>query len=68
MKETTMKTAKVVLKYVKDPDGLPDMAEELNLSQAARRKFLLHGEYVNLELVIDEDLNVVGGKLLPFDR
>jgi hypothetical protein len=62
-----MLKTKIVLHYVKDPDSFPDMAEELGLSEEVRRKFLQHGEYANLELQVDEDLNVLGGKFLPFD-
>lgn len=59
-----MKTAKIVLDNVKDPDGWGGLIQELALSQKVSREHFDFGEYASLELEIDEDLNVVGGRVL----
>jgi hypothetical protein len=61
----TKKTATIVLTCVKDPDGWGDLAHELGLSAETRGRFFEFGEVANLELVIDEDMNIVGGRVLP---
>lgn len=59
------KTAKMVIDSYKDPDGWGQLIDELDLSEEKRRQFFEWCEYASLELVIDEDMNVVSGHLLP---
>jgi len=59
------KTATIVLDSVKDPDGWYQLSEELGLSDETRDKFFEFSEYATIELVIDEDMNVVGGCVVP---
>ncbi len=73
------KTAKIVLDDIKDPDGWQEVLRGLGFvscdedgndtsTEEHRRLVKEHfkwGEYASLELEIDEDLNVVGGKVLP---
>lgn len=56
-----MKTAKIILTNIKDPDGWQELAEALGLSANARKKF---GEYASIEIVVDADCNIVGGRIL----
>lgn len=72
------KTAKIQLDSIKDPDGWHNLIHELGLSDVddagedrastEKQKFVEDhfefGEYASLELVVDEDLNVVGGRIL----
>jgi hypothetical protein len=59
-----MKTTTIDL-YVKDPDTFPDMAHELKLSAAVRRKYLEFGEYATIQLEVADDMSIVGGRFLP---
>jgi hypothetical protein len=73
------KTATITLDSVKDPDGWPEVISGLGLrtydeegedvSSKERQDFVGRhfpwDEYADLELVIDEDLNVVGGRVIP---
>jgi len=72
------KTATIVLYDIKDPDGWQELLTKLGLidtdeegvnraPKAAQKLVQKHfdcGEYASLELEIDEDLNVVGGRIL----
>ncbi len=72
------KTAKIVLDDIKDPDGWQEVLHKLGLvscdedgndtstetHQRLVKEHFKWGEYASLELEIDEDLNVVGGKVL----
>jgi len=58
-------TATIVLSSVKDPDGWGEIIHELGLSEAKARKFFEFHEYASLEIEIDADMNIVGGRVLP---
>jgi hypothetical protein len=58
------KTATVVLDSVKEPDAFGELIHELGLSDAKASKYFEFGEYAAFELEIDEDMNVIGGKVL----
>lgn len=60
-----MKTAKIRLDTIKDPDGWGQLIHELGLSDEVRSKHFEWSEYAALELEIDEDLRVVGGRVVP---
>lgn len=63
------KTSTIVLEDIKDPDGWGALITALGYSgyenEHRRRKFFRWGEYAAVELVIDEDMNIVGGRVLP---
>jgi len=59
-----VKTAKITLD-TKDPDGWHEVIETLGLSAKVERKYFEFGEYATVELEIDENLQVVGGRLIP---
>lgn len=58
-------THRIVLDDIKDPDGWGDLIEALELSESDMEHHFECREYASLELEIDEDLNVVGGRILP---
>lgn len=60
-----MKTAKIRLDSIKFTDGWAELAYELGISDEIREEHFLYGEYASLELEIDDELNVVGGRILP---
>jgi hypothetical protein len=60
-----MKTATIQLGSIKDPDGWGNLIHELGLSEEKRRQYFQWGEYADLELEIDENLQVVSGRILP---
>lgn len=60
-----MKTSTIAI-GCKEPDLFQELAEDLGLSDVKRRKFFEFGEYANLEIEVDENLNIVGGRFLPY--
>ena len=61
--KTTKKTATIQLFDIKDPDGWQQLADELELTEKQRAHFEF-AEYASIELVIDQDLKIVGGRIL----
>lgn len=59
------KTVKITLNSIKDPDEFGLLISNLSLPQEIIEKYFEFQEYASLELEIDEDLNIVGGKFLP---
>lgn len=73
-----MKTAKLILDSIKDPDKFTEMCWELGLireddrgrdydsveSPLVAKHFEFH-EYASIEIEVDENLNIVGGRFLP---
>ena len=62
LKPTTLK----ILQH-KDPE-LRDYLAPLNLPESVERQYLEFGEYISLEVVIDSNLNIVGGRVMPLSR
>lgn len=58
-----VKTATIRLDDVKDPDGWQELMHKLGVSDEKRRRFLEHGEYASFEMVVDENMNIVGGRI-----
>jgi hypothetical protein len=59
-----MKTTKIIIETYKQTDSLYEAATDLGLDPY---DLFQYGEYINcLEVEIDENLNVIGGKLIPF--
>ncbi len=63
-----LKTAKIVLDSIKDPDGWGQLIYELDLTGKAAREHFEFSEYASLELVIDESLKVVSGRILKVGK
>lgn len=60
-----MKTAKIELESIKDSDGWYSLAVELGLEDKVYDIFE-YGEFGSIEIIVDENLNIVGGKIIPF--
>lgn len=77
-----MKTSTIDLEMIKISDGWMDLSYDLfqdkineQYSDEDEANFKLHekankvfeyGEYANLEIEVDENLNIVGGRIIPF--
>lgn len=59
------KTAKISLSSVKDSDGWAELGFELGFSEKKISKVFQWSEYADLEIEVDEDLNIVGGRIIP---
>lgn len=69
-----MKTAKISLSSIKDSDGYFNLCSELGLLKEDKGgeqnhdivyKMFEYGEYMDCEIIIDENFNIVGGKIIP---
>lgn len=59
------KTATIRLYSIKDPDVWPDLIIKLGLTEEQRAAYFDCAEYADLELEIDSELLVLGGRILP---
>ena len=60
-----MKTAKTRINNIKDSDGWFELGTKLGFAQNQIYSIFEYGEYANIEIVVDENLNIVGGKIIP---
>ena len=60
-----MSTIKIELSMLKEPDLWWEVREKFDLSDDVFYHYFEYGDYGAIELEIDENLNVVGGKLVP---
>jgi hypothetical protein len=58
-----MKTAKIELSSIKSSDGWYSLAFELGIPEKEIYKIFEYGEYADLTIEVDENLNIVGGKI-----
>ena len=71
-----MKTAKINIESYKDSDGWFSLCSELGLLKEENGeqnhdivyKMFEYGEYADMEIIIDENFNIVGGKIIPTGR
>ncbi len=61
----TKKTASITIDNIKDTDGWFDMGNTLGLSEEKIYKTFEYGEYAKIQIIVDEDLNIIGGKIIP---
>ena len=57
------KTAEITLENIKDSDGWYELANDLGLSEEETYKTFEYGEYGTITIVVDENLNIVGGRI-----
>jgi hypothetical protein len=64
------RTAKMRLFNLKEPDGWTELLFWLGLGEdeALRRKHFEYGEYANIEIEVDRDLRIVGGRILTLEE
>ena len=60
-----MKVFKLVIEH-KDPDGFHEMARSLGLSEELRDRYLRWGEHANIEIEVNEKLEILSGRFVPF--
>ena len=65
-REAVLGTARITLCDIKEPDVFFELCDKLKVSDAKREKFLEFGEYASIELVVDRNFNIVGGRFLPW--
>lgn len=61
-----MKTSSITLDSIKCTDGWYQVGNELGFSDEKINKVFEYGEFGNIEIIIDENLNIIGGKVIPF--
>lgn len=61
----TKKTSKITIDNIKDSDGWFDLGHTLGLSEEKIYKTFEYGEYAKIQIEVDEDLNIIGGKIIP---
>lgn len=59
------KTAKISLDNLKDSDGWYGLGSELGFTSEKIYKIFEYGEYGSIVIEVDEDLNIIGGKIIP---
>lgn len=60
-----MKTTKITLDNIKD-EGWADAWTDLGYSNKQGRNIFEYGEYGSITIEIDEDWNIIGGKINKF--
>jgi len=61
-----MKTAKITLESIKSSDGWAELGFELGFEYEKISETFEYGEYGSIEIEVDENLNIVGGRIIPF--
>lgn len=64
-KKGKLKTAKITLEDIKDTDSWFGLGTELGLTEKQIYKTFEHGEYGKVQIIVDENLNIIGGKIIP---
>jgi len=62
------KTASISFDTVKCTDGWRDLGSELGFSYEKIQEIFEYGEYGSFEIIVDEDLNIIGGHIIPCGR
>jgi hypothetical protein len=59
------KTATIRLNDIKDSDGWYELGHDLGMTPKQISKTFEYGEYGSIEIIVDEKLNIIGGKIIP---
>ena len=59
------KTATIRLNDIKESDGWYELGNDLGMSEKQINKTFEYGEYGCIEIIVDENLNIIGGKIIP---
>jgi hypothetical protein len=65
--EEGLKTTRVIVPDIKEPDVWSEMAANLGVPAHVRDRFLQFGEYASLELEVNEKLEIVSARFIPLD-
>jgi len=60
-----MKKATIELDSIKSPDRWCELGNKLGFSDEKNSKIFQYGEYGHIEIEVDENLNIVGGRIIP---
>lgn len=60
-----MKTTEIILESIKCSDGWTEVGVELGFSHEKINKIFEYGEFGSIRIVIDENLKIVGGEVIP---
>ena len=60
-----MNAVKINISMLKEPDLWMQLSDELNLSEAIFYRYFEFGDYGEIEIEVDEELNIIGGKFIP---
>jgi len=58
-----MRTAEITIDNIKDSDGWYALATELGYSEKGIYDIFEYGEYGSITIKVDENLNIIGGKI-----
>lgn len=61
------RTAEITLDNIKCTDGWAELGYELGFTSEEISKIFEYGEYGSLTIEVDENLNIVGGKIHPHE-
>lgn len=59
------KTATIHFNNVKSSDGWMELANDLGIPRKRANEIFEYGEYGDFYIEVDENLNIVGGKIIP---
>ena len=59
-------TAKIKLNNLKDSDGWFELGNKLGFTYNQISAIFQYGEYANIEIEVDNNLNIIGGKIIPY--
>lgn len=61
-----MKTAKITISYIKNPDLWNELSDKLDLDEDTFYKYIEYGDYADIEIEVAEDMTITGGRFIPF--
>ena len=59
------KTATIRLNEIKCSDGWYELGNDLGMSNEQVYETFEYGEFGCIEIIVDENLNIIGGKVIP---
>lgn len=65
VEEVSVKKSTIELDNLKCSDGWYELGLEIGLSEKEIYKTFEYGEYGHIEIEVDENLNIIGGKIIP---
>lgn len=61
-----LKTSDITLDTIKCTDGWYELGNDLGFPSAKINDVFEYGEFGNIKIIVDEKLNIVGGRVIPF--
>lgn len=60
-----MRTSRILLEDVKSPDGWAALMTDLGIPQEKWDDHLQYGEFATIEVEVDSQMRIVGGRIVP---